>query len=105
MGKFLEHFIEQHKPDDIMTYTDCEWSHGEVYEKLGFVKTEQTAPITFWIHPQEKIRFPLHRIPVELQTECESIGMELADFLAQKGFFQIQNLGNNKFILKLKLEV
>lgn len=102
MGKFLEYFIEKHKPDDIMTYTDREWSDGEVYEKLGFVKTEQTASILFWIHPQEKIRFPLHKIPIELQTECEGLGMELADFLAQKGFVQIQNLGNNKFILKLK---
>jgi hypothetical protein len=85
-----------------MTYTDREWSDGEVYEKLGFVKTEQTAPILFWIHPQEKNRFPLHKIPVELQTECEGLGMELGFFLRKKGFVQIQNLGNNKFILKLK---
>jgi len=102
MGKLLEHFIEQHKPDDIMTYTDREWSDGEVYEKLGFVKTEQTMPITFWIHPEEMIRYPLHKIPVELQMECKSSGMELETFLEQKGFRQIQNLGNNKFIWKLK---
>lgn len=102
MGKFLEHFIEQHRPDDIMTYTDREWSDGEVYEKLGFVKTEQTAPITFWINSQEMIRFPLQRISVELQTECQNLGMELDVFLKKKGFAQIQNLGNNKFILKLK---
>lgn len=102
MGKLLEHFIEQHHPDDIMTYTDREWSDGEVYEKLGFVKAEQTAPITFWIHPGEMIRYPLHKIPVEFQTECKGLGMELVAFLEQKGFCQIQNLGNNKFILKLK---
>ena len=102
MGKFLEHFIEQHKPDDIMTYTDREWSDGEVYEKIGFVKTEQTAPILFWIHPEEMIRYPEHKISTQLQTECENLGIELADFLVQKGFRQIQNLGNNKFILKLK---
>ena len=104
MGKLLEHFIEQYKPDDIMTYTDREWSDGEVYEKLGFVKTEQTAPFLFWIHPQEMIRYHEHKIPIELQTECNGLGMGLADFLAQKGFVQIQNLGNNKFILKLKLQ-
>jgi hypothetical protein len=102
MGKLLEYFIEKHKPDDIMTYTDREWSDGEVYEKLGFVKTEQTAPITFWIHPQEMIRYALHRIPVELQIECQNLGMQLNLFLRKKGFVQIQNLGNNKFILKLK---
>lgn len=102
MGKLLEHFIEQHKPDDIMTYTDREWSDGEVYEKLGFVKTEQTAPILFWIHPKEMIRYSEHKIPAVLQEECKSMGTELADFLTKKGFFMIQNLGNNKFILKLK---
>ena len=102
MGKFLEHFIEQHKPDDIMTYTDREWSDGEVYEKLGFVKTEQTEPILFCIHPQKMLRYSSRKIPLELQTECQNLGMELDVFLAQKGFVQIQNLGNNKFILKLK---
>lgn len=36
MGKILETFIREHKPDDIMTYAIADWSEGDVYRKLGF---------------------------------------------------------------------
>lgn len=37
MGKILETFIKEHRPDDIMTYAIADWSEGDVYRKLGFV--------------------------------------------------------------------
>lgn len=36
MGKMLDAFIADAHPDDIMSYADASWSHGEVYLKLGF---------------------------------------------------------------------
>lgn len=37
MGKMLEYFIEDVKPDDVMSYADPQSSdEGQVYEKLGF---------------------------------------------------------------------
>jgi len=36
MGKILNSFIEDVKPDDIMSYADTAWSDGSVYKKLGF---------------------------------------------------------------------
>lgn len=36
MGKILRSFIEELKPDDIMSYAVTEWSEGDVYRKLGF---------------------------------------------------------------------
>ena len=36
MGKLLKAFIEEVRPDDIMTYADLEWSEGDVYKALGF---------------------------------------------------------------------
>ncbi len=37
MGKILEEFISQVRPDDIMTYSDPRWSDGDAYKALGFV--------------------------------------------------------------------
>lgn len=37
MGKILEEFISQVRPDDVMTYTDPRWSDGDAYKALGFV--------------------------------------------------------------------
>lgn len=36
MGKLLKTFIEEVRPDDIMSYADKAWSEGNVYKKLGF---------------------------------------------------------------------
>lgn len=100
LGKLLEHCIEQQRPDDIMTYTDREWSDGEVYEKLGFEKVEETEPMTFWVHPIELKRYPAHRLrAMVLDVASEH---DLENQLRNKGYFNIQNLGNNKFLKRLK---
>lgn len=40
MGKVLQFFIDEVKPDDIMSYADGAWSEGDVYRKLGFTEEE-----------------------------------------------------------------
>lgn len=40
MGKLLKAFIEDARPDDVMSYADASWSDGDVYRKLGFVEEE-----------------------------------------------------------------
>lgn len=47
MGRLLKAFINEVKPDDIMTYADLEWSEGKVYESLGFTLESLKAPVTF----------------------------------------------------------
>lgn len=40
MGKLLKAFIEDVRPDDVMSYADASWSDGDVYRKLGFSQEE-----------------------------------------------------------------
>ena len=49
MGKLLKAFIEEVRPDDIMTYADLEWSEGKVYEALGFALEGHKEPVNFYI--------------------------------------------------------
>jgi len=44
MGKLLKAFVNEVKPDDVMSYADASWSSGDVYRKLGF---EEEEPKTF----------------------------------------------------------
>lgn len=37
MGKCLQAFIEDVRPDDVMSYADARWSEGDAYKTLGFV--------------------------------------------------------------------
>lgn len=53
MGKLLDAFAEQVKPDDVMSYADLEWSDGEVYRTLGFEQEGLKDPVLFSIDPSD----------------------------------------------------
>ena len=81
MGKLLKAFIEEVKPDDIMTYADLEWSDGKVYEALGFSLEGHKAPVMFAVNLNDWSRSPL------------------LDDRHETRYFQ--NPGSNKYRLKL----
>ena len=80
MGKVLKAFVKDVQPDDIMSYADLEWSEGSVYEQLGFNLEGQKAPVVFSVDGLWR-RFPVKP------------GMTGEKYL--------QNLGSNKYRLKL----
>lgn len=59
MGKLLDAFVEQVKPDDVMSYADLEWSDGEVYRTLGFELEGTKDPVMFAIDPSDWSRTAL----------------------------------------------
>ena len=38
MGKLLDSFVQEHSPDDVMTYVDASDSDGSAYMELGFTR-------------------------------------------------------------------
>lgn len=52
MGKILKRFMEDIRPDDIMSYADLEWSDGDVYRQLGFREDGKKEPVLFTIDPE-----------------------------------------------------
>ena len=89
MGKLLKAFIEEVKPDDIMSYADLEWSNGIVYDQLGFTLEGQKSPVLFGID-SEWNRFPIKP------------GITDPDIIAGlTGNLFYMNFGSNKYRLKL----
>ena len=82
MGKLLKAFIKDILPDDIMSYADLEWSDGEVYSTLGFIKESMKEPVMFAVDGNWK-RTPISRCP------------------QHEGSLYLQNLGSLKYRLKL----
>ena len=89
MGKALRTFIEEVRPDDIMTYADLEWSEGKVYEQLGFTCEGTRPAVSFIIDPSDWSRIPL--------SSKATVGVDMPP--PAKRFFQ--NFGSNKYRLKL----
>lgn len=84
MGRILKTFIEDVKPDDIMTYADLEWSEGKVYEALGFEFEDTKGPVMFSVDCKTWQR-TAHGKTNSIETEYR--------------FFR--NFGSNKYRLKL----
>jgi hypothetical protein len=102
LSKLLEHFIAEQKPDDIMTYADKEWTVGNTYEKLGFKKVGASPSIMFWIHPQHMIRLSSHKAKEIFAQEKTLSESDWENNLLKKGYRQIFNKGNHKYLLLLK---
>lgn len=54
LSKLLNHFINQHQVDDVMTYIDKDWSDGKSFIQLGFEVVGERKPFPFYYHPQQK---------------------------------------------------
>ena len=113
MGKALRAFIEEVRPDDIMTYADLEWSEGKVYEQLGFTCEGTRPAVSFIIDPSDWSRIPLSSkatVGVDMPPPARgcpneeragvngSCASEDMPTPASKIF---QNFGSNKYRLKL----
>lgn len=82
LGKLLKVFIEEIKPDDLVTYADRDWSDGRSYQRLDFELIGQNPPHAFWVDNQT---FERHKQPI-----------------ANDHLSEIYNAGNLKFLKKLK---
>lgn len=90
MGKMLNAFIDEARPDDIMSYADLEWSDGNAYRELGF-KAESDVPPNCYIVSGQK-REPLKRLsPEEIDNRLKNDGTS----------YLIYNLGSRKYRLRI----
>jgi hypothetical protein len=110
MGKVLKAFIKDIQPDDIMSYADLEWSEGAVYEQLGFELEGHKTPVIFAVDSQWQ-RTALKQYSGQGMTGvdmpppargCRSeaeTGVNGSHSLPTSLY--LQNLGSNKYRLKL----
>ena len=77
----LKTFVKEVNPDDIMSYSDLEWSAGDVYPQLGFELEGVKAPVMFTIDTTT-----WRRSPIKAETPGDKY---------------FQNFGSNKYRLKL----
>lgn len=89
MGKLLNHFIKEQRPEEIMSYSDADWVLGNAYEKLGFKKTGATAPVEFIVNKHSYERIPLKKL--KRDNKYKSVVINSDDWVL------ISNSGNFKF--------
>lgn len=84
MGKMMAAFADEVHPDEIMSYSDLEWSAGEVYPTLGFVEAGRREPVTFWVDPDS---FKRNRVPPGVEIRNAGSVKYLRNFLGKEYLF------------------
>ena len=100
MGRILNAFLQERvarkdnplTPLEIMTYSDNEWSNGDVYLKLGFKYAGDREPVVLYVHKKTYIRYS--------QKEYEKL---LLSGVGEDEFYKIKNKGSRKFLLQLPI--
>jgi hypothetical protein len=90
MGKLMAAFVKDIAPDEIMSYSDSEWSQGESYRKLGFKEVKGHPPVPFVVYKEtmERVSFSkLRRVQSDFDT-----------LLKSEGVFTIYNMGSRKWL-------
>ncbi len=72
-SKLLNHFIVQHHPAHIMTYTDNDWGSADSFEKIGFSSLGSTQKLSFFVNPLTHER--VYHLPLSLEKHYSLTGI------------------------------
>lgn len=91
LSKLINGFHADFNPSDIMTYADKDWTDGKSYGQIGFGIVGHKAPQTFWINPNDWVRYAADNMPPTLNNKTE-------EDLVKDGFLKTQNSGSLKLV-------
>lgn len=89
ISKLIKAFVTDFEPQDIMTYTDKDWSQESTLEKIGFVKKSELDPLKFWVNGTS-------RTLIRDDEQYQNLQKEFPN-----GYLK-ENLGSLKMILFIK---
>jgi len=94
-GKLFTRFLDDVKPELVVSYADTRWSDGNLYKQLGFTFEHQTS-CNYWYVDKKNIkrihRFNLRKKPDEPKDKTE---FELRQ---SQGYLKIYDYGSSKWI-------
>lgn len=97
-SKMFKFFINQIKPEKLVTYADRRWSVGDVYEKL-FEKILVTKPNYWYIKPNELKRYHRYTYRKSELKNMTNYNEELTEqqIMTKEGFGIIYDCGNIRY--------
>jgi hypothetical protein len=104
LSKLIAYFIDQQKPDDIMTYRDTDWPGGNAYRSLGFERTDFLPPFELWLNLSTGERHYPHRLIAEQIHEWKNIEISMIedDQLAMRRLNRVVAGGSEKFLKRIR---
>lgn len=92
-SKLFSHFVKEHAPNNIVSYADKRWSIGNLYERLGFKKYNDSKPNYFYIVGGKRVyRFNLRKSVLVEKFGCPK-EMTEREFCYRNGWYRIYDCG------------
>ena len=110
--KLFKAFLNDVKPQSVVTYSDCRFGVGGVYGSLGFEFTHHTPANYFYFHKtasnrlQSRIQFQKHKLKDKLDFYDET--MSESCLMKANNYERIWDCGNyvwvwsDKYLLNIK---
>ena len=85
MGRLLKAFVNDVNPDEVMSYSDYEWSHGEAYLRLGFRKVGEKPPMRFYVDRTTFRRISEKKVSADKRFRGETFPKEKYAIISNRG--------------------
>jgi hypothetical protein len=95
-SKLLKYFIKKYNPTRIISYADRDWSQGDLYQKLNFIKVSESLPDYKYILENRRIHKSNFKKSKIGYTKTES------EYTKSKSIQKVWDCGKIKFEIKFK---
>jgi hypothetical protein len=96
-SKLFSYFIEQYKPEIIVSYANLDISNGNLYEILGFLK-QQTININYWWVKNGKRYHRSNFMKHKLVKEGADPNKTEKEIMLERKYVKLWGTGNLKYI-------
>ena len=101
-SKLFKHFIKEHNPTSIISYSDKRWNTGKLYENLNFSFSHSSAPnYRYFKQSNSLILYSRHTFQKhKLKNKLEIFDPKLTEWqnMVNNGYDRIWDCGNDVFI-------
>lgn len=101
-SKLLSHFIKEHSPNKIISYSNNEWSTGNMYNALGFTLESEINPSYWYISPNSSKMY--HRLTFSKQKLIKkgySPELTEREITSQMKLMRLWDCGKRRWVMVL----
>lgn len=94
-SKLFKHFVKEHSPTQVISYSDNRWSDGNLYKTLNFDLVKETKPNYWYTVPNTIAR--IHRFNLR-KTSKDNTNISEMQLRTKEGFKRIWDSGSTKWL-------
>jgi len=95
-SKLLKYYTRNFKYERIISFSNSDFSDGNLYNKLGFDFIKDTPPTLYWTKHgirENRMKYQKHKLDIQPHEE----NLTASEIMKSRGFFTIHGVGNKKY--------